>query len=99
VRYWKWASGTLVLLGFLARREFMAQYTLDNVKLGVGLRYLAIHTWSGELTMFMASNWDSVNLTQPTRKFFPNQMPPSCVYNREIWIEEKNLNQIPNLCV
>ena len=33
---------------------------------GVGLRYLAIHTWSGELAGFTASNWNSVNLTQPT---------------------------------
>ena len=39
---------------------------LDNVKLGVGLRYLAIHTWSSKPTGFVANNWDSVNLTQPT---------------------------------
>ena len=30
---------------------------------------MAIYTWFGELTRFMASNWDSVDLTQPTRKF------------------------------
>jgi len=41
-------------------------FYLDNVKSGVGLRYLAIYMRSGKLTGFIASNWNYVNLTQPT---------------------------------
>ena len=61
--YFQYMRGSLSSMPLSSRRHIL------NVILGVGLRHPAIHTWSGRLTWFLASNPDFADPTQPTRKF------------------------------